>query len=123
MTIVQANDRLIAARRMRTSLTNDIEILRNTRNQIKIIKQRIETRTSTFHQASKRENTDWRGESGTKYNGYRAQTQTNTRLYIQEIDGTVDRVTQRIVTLETQRTTINRTIRELEEFIRNEKVM
>ena len=122
MTIVQANNQLIAAQNRRTSLESDAETLRQCRNQIRIIKMTIETRTSTFRQASRRESADWRGQSGTKYSENRSQVTTNTSLYLTEIDTTVDRINQEITNINNQITTVNGTIRNLRQFIESERV-
>ena len=122
MTIVQANNQLLAAKRRRITLENDAETLRQCRTQIRIIKMTMESRTSTFRQASRREQADWCGESGTKYSEKRNQVTTNTSLYLNEIDRIVDLINQQITNINNQITTVNGTIRNLRQFIENERV-
>ena len=120
MTVVQAQNQLTSLRSRRTRILEDIDVLRECRTQITIIKKRFETKTTTFHQASERQKTDWRGKSGIDYNSHRSQTRTNTNHFMVQIDRTSEEISTQINRFNTQITNINSNIRDLENFIRNE---
>jgi uncharacterized protein YukE len=114
LTASEAELRLITERRRRTQIQNEIETLRQCERDMDGIKQSIEMNVTAFREASRRAVADWRGQSGDRYNGNRAQARTNGRSYVQGIDGVIGRISSRRSNLSTGLTTVNGTIRDLE---------
>jgi len=114
ITAAEAEVRLIKERRNRRELEADIETLRQSARRMDEIRETVETRTSTFRENSRRDQGDWRGETGTSYNHNRSQGKTNATSYLQEMNVVIQEVNQHQTRLQTNLTTLNTTIRDLE---------
>ena len=114
LTAAQAEARLWEERRRRTLIENNIDVLRQCENHMESIRQSIQINTSNFREASRRDQANWRGQLGTRYNNNRVQARTNASLYLQEMSTMIGRVNQRRSSLSTELATLNATIRELE---------
>jgi len=112
--IAAARAQLVIERRRRTRLEEDIETLRQSADRMEDIRQSVDSNNSTFREASRRDQTNWRGQLGNRYNTNRTQAKTNTRTYLGEMSTLIQRVNQQRTTLSNQLITVNNTIRNLE---------
>ena len=112
--IAEARAQLIIERRRRTQLEEDIATLRQSADRMEDIRQTVEASNSTFREASRRNQAEWRGQLGEKYNTSRTQTRMNARTYLGEMRAMIQRVNQQRTTLSNQLMAVNSTIQNLE---------
>ena len=112
--IAAARAQLVIERRRRTRLEEDIETLRQSVNGMENIRQTVEASNSTFREASRRDQAEWRGQLGERYNTNRTQAKTNARTYLGEMRTMIQSVNQQRTMLSGQLTAVNNTIRDLE---------
>ena len=109
-------ERLWSLRRRRTQVTSDIETLRQCENRMTGIRERIDGSVSRFREKSRRNATDWRGQTGTRYSENRSQARTSAQMCISQMTETIQRVSQQRSRLSTELTNVNLRIRELEQI-------
>jgi len=107
-------ERLRSLRMRRTQVTNDIETLRRAERGMTSVRERIVRRVSKFRDASRKNQSEWRGLTGTRYDGNRNQAKANAQTCLRQMAEAIQRVSQQRTRLSTQLTNINTSIRELE---------
>jgi len=107
-------ERLRSLRMRRTQVTNDIETLRRAERGMTSVRERIVRRVSKFRDASRKNQSEWRGQTGTRYDGNRNQAKANAQTCLRQMAEAIARVAQQRTRLSTQLTNINTSIRELE---------
>jgi len=113
LTATQA-ERLWNMRRRRTQVRSDIEKLRQCEQRMNSIRESVDRQMSSFREASRCNQANWRGQTGIKYRDNRNQARTNAQTYIRQMAATIQRVLQRRSSLSTELTNLNASIRELE---------
>jgi len=78
------------------------------------VRERIVRRVSKFRDASRKNKSEWRGQTGTRYDGNRNQAKANAGTCLRQMAEAIARVSQQRSRLSTQLTNINTSIRELE---------
>ena len=115
--VAAARVQLVIERGRRRRLEDDIETLRQSGAGMEEIRQAVGTSLSAFRPASLREQGEWRGQSGDKYNTNRTQALMNTGLYQQEMEVVIGLVNSEKTNLTSQLTAVNNTIRNLEAIV------
>ena len=109
-------ERLWSLRRRRTQVTNDIETLRQCESRMTGIRQRVATGVSRFREASRLNQAEWRGQTGTRFESIRGQANANAQTSLSRMAEIIKSVGQRRSRLAIELTNINVSIRDLEQI-------
>ena len=116
LTIAQ-KEQLWNMRRRRTQVANEIETLSQCENRMASIRERAERKASSFQVRSRRDQVNWRGQTGIRYNESRSQARTNIQAYTRQMTEAMQRVSQRRSTLSIELANLNTSIRTLERTV------
>ena len=107
-------EQLLSLQRRRRQVTSDIETLQRSERGMINVRERIERHVSRFRVASRKDQSEWRGETGSSYDGNRDQANSNAGLCLRQMSDVIQRTSQERTRLSSQLTNINTSIRELE---------
>jgi len=107
-------ERLRNLQRRRSQVTNDIQTLQRAERGMSNVRERIKSTVSRFRDASRKNQSEWRGQTGTRYDGDRNQANANAATCLSQMSDVIQRASQQRSRLSNQLTNINTSIRELE---------
>ena len=107
-------DRLFNLQRRRTQVINDIETLRQTEQQMTSTRAQAGAIVTKFRDTSRKDGTEWRGQTGMRYDGNRSQAKADAQTFFGQMSDAIGLVSQQRSRLSTELTNINAEIRELE---------